>query len=145
MKRMFFGPAAVCVAVVALIALAGREPPVEKITPATDALHDGHKALRRLDTAATAPNLTRSRQEVLLTQSDDIRSELEREGNGDAGRALRKRLRSVQISEEDARAWYEEHRSLFGDRSFAQSRVPIERLLAIARVRDELGLTKRGD
>lgn len=51
---------------------------------------------------------------------------------------IRAQLRSQQVSEGEARAYFEQNRALFGDRGFAESRFTVERLIAIERVQAAL-------
>lgn len=97
-------------------------------------------ARRRFDAAALAPNIPDEERRALLEESDEIRHELEAQGEQDVGSALRSRLHDAEVSEAEARAWYAEHRELFGQRSFEQSKRSIEQLVAIAKVREELGV-----
>lgn len=53
---------------------------------------------------------------------------------------VRRMLRDTGVSEEDARAYFEEHRALFGGRSFEASRLSVDRLVAIERVSAALDL-----
>lgn len=96
---------------------------------------------RVLDAVATAPEMAHARRLALLDASDRIRHRLtEEEGDDepDVGATIRSRLREVDVPEAEARAWYEDNRPMFGERSFEQSRTSIERLIAVDRVREEL-------
>lgn len=97
-------------------------------------------AKRKFAALLAAPERSPQDSEALLLQSDSIRAQLEEQGEVDVGAAMRTRLREVEVEEDDARAWFEEHRETFGARSFAQSRQAIERLIAIEQVRAEFDL-----
>lgn len=51
-------------------------------------------------------------------------------------------LRSTAVSETELRSWYESNRELFGERSFEQSRLPLERLVRIEKTQARLGLSQ---
>ena len=95
---------------------------------------------RRFAAMLSAPGRSAQERRRLLEQSDTIREQLAEEGEEDVGAAMRSRLREVEVSKEDAREWFDEHRETFGSRSFEHSRYAIDRLIAIERVREEFQL-----
>ena len=97
-------------------------------------------AHRQFAAMLNAPGRSAQEHLRLLEQSDAIREQLAEGGEDDVGVAMRSRLRDVEVSNEEARQWFDEHRETFGTRSFEQSRYAIDRLIAIERVRDEFQL-----
>ena len=100
----------------------------------------GKRAQRAFNAIASAAQMPQHRRRQLLDESDTIREQLQEEGKQDIGNAMRTRLREVQVSEADSRQWYVANQSMFGERSFAQSRGAVDRLIAIERVRAQFGL-----
>jgi hypothetical protein len=80
------------------------------------------------------PALDRDEAGKLADRSDRMEARLAADGEPD----VRRMLRDTHVSEQDARAYLDEHRALFGGRSFEASRLSIDRLLAIERVSSEL-------
>ena len=97
---------------------------------------------RTLDLLTIEPSLGRREVATLLADSDLVRAEVRAQGEEDVGQAVLSRLAAVQVSEADARAYYDQQRALFGSRSFEESRYTVEQLLAIERTRAELGLER---
>lgn len=108
----------------------------------TSPVEPGQRDPKRIFNAvASTPHMSKVRRDHWLEQSDRIRDRLEHDGGpDDIGKLVRARLHEVDVSDEDAQAWYDEHRSLFGERSFAQSRRAVERMIAISKVREELSI-----
>ncbi|MBA2592107.1 MAG: hypothetical protein M3495_10270 [Pseudomonadota bacterium] len=52
----------------------------------------------------------------------------------EARRSLQQRIAAVDIDEAEARAFYSAHCSAFGRRSFEESRLTVERLLALEQI-----------
>lgn len=75
-----------------------------------------------------------------MEQSDQIREALHARGVTNVGRYIRRRLNKIEPTEGDLRAYYREHRSVFGQRSFEDSRNAPKRLVAIRLLREELGI-----
>jgi hypothetical protein len=80
------------------------------------------------------PALDRHEAGKLADRSDRMEARLPVAGEPD----VRRMLRDMHVSEQDARAYFDEHRALFGGRSFEVSRLSIDRLVAIERVSAEL-------
>jgi hypothetical protein len=70
----------------------------------------------------------------LADESDRLKARLEATGEPD----VRRMLRDTRVSEAEARADFDEHRAVFGGRSFEASRLSIDRLVAIERVKARL-------
>jgi hypothetical protein len=72
----------------------------------------------------------------LADESDRLKARLEEMGEPD----VRRMLRDTRVGEAEARAYFAEHRAVFGGRSFEASRLSIDRLVAIERVKARLDL-----
>lgn len=72
------------------------------------------------------PDLTEAEIRQLMAESDRIHGELEAAGIGNGPLHLRAELKELDVPEELARAYYEDHRESFGDRSFEESRSSVE-------------------
>jgi hypothetical protein len=72
----------------------------------------------------------------LADESDRLKARLEARGEPD----VRRMLRDTRVSEAEARAYFDEHRAVFGGRSFEASRLSIDRLVALERVNAKLDL-----
>lgn len=80
------------------------------------------------------PALDAQQADALTEQSDRMQETLDALGERD----VRTLLRETEVSETEARAYFEDNRALFGGRSFEASRVAIERLVALDRVSAQL-------
>ena len=83
-----------------------------------------------------SPTLDSTAAGELADRSDRMTARFEATGQPD----VRRMLRDTHVSEPEARAYFDAHRALFGDRSFAASRLSVDRLVAIERVSAELAL-----
>ncbi len=99
-------------------------------------------AQRALDLLMIEPNLGHTERRALIAASDRVRRTLQALGEEDVGQAVLSRLAEARISQDEARAYYERHRELFGRRSFEASSWTIRQLIAIERTRAELGIER---
>jgi hypothetical protein len=103
---------------------------------AVDADAASRRAARVARMMLEAPSLDSQQAGELADRSDRMVERLAARGEPD----VRRMLRTTVVSEADARAYFEEHRALFGGRSFEASRLSVDRLVAIERVSAELGM-----
>ena len=100
-------------------------------SPKRRAPERGSPEARRYQVASHRPGSSATEIEQMLRRGvrSDPGAPRRRPSTGDAG--LRRRLAAISISEDDARAFFEANRDVFGHRSFEASRRTIERLLAL--------------
>ncbi|RME24677.1 MAG: hypothetical protein D6798_10665 [Deltaproteobacteria bacterium] len=101
-------------------------------TPPTD------HARRAFQLAALAPDLPPTAVDASLERSDAWVDDLRDEGVDDIGAELAQRLEAAGPTDAQARAFYDAHRDLFGQRSFHVSRHAVDQLYRIRMVRAEL-------
>jgi len=101
-------------------------------TPTTD------HARRAFQLAALAPDLAPDAVDASLERSDAWVDHLHDEGVDDIGAELTRRLEAAGPTEAQARAFYDAHRDLFGQRSFQASRHAIDQLCRIRAVQAAL-------
>lgn len=102
-------------------------PPAPSLTSVDRAV-----AIHSLRPAATPAEVA-----GLLVADDRARADL----GGAVPGALAQRLAAVEVTDAEARAWYDAHREVFGHRSFATSQEVVDQLVRIDAVRAELGGT----
>ncbi len=101
---------------------------------------------RIFELAAHAPRLSSEEIQRLIVESDRIVARVSKDlpeaetEAADVGAEVRHRLREVHVSDEEALAYFHENLELFGQRSFDDSRSSIDRLVALRKVWEELGL-----
>jgi hypothetical protein len=100
------------------------------------------RARRVVEMVAHDPGLGGGEIDRLLAASDAVGCAIQTEDGTSVGQEVRRRLREAEVSTAEARAYYAAHPDLFGHRGFAESRWTVEQLVAIERVRAELGLVE---
>lgn len=143
--KMMMGVGSVGLAIVAgMITLDDVEPEtsavseIETSTASVDEAEADRRSARIFRIAANEPSLSYDEIETLVEQTDQMREQVGEHGELDLGEAVRQRLADVEIDEGEAMTWFRDHRELFGQRSFEQSRHTVERLIAIEQVREQL-------
>jgi hypothetical protein len=102
--------------------------------PATEGSERRGARISRMLMENPALDLEEARE--IAERSARMQSQLDASGEGD----VRVMLRQTSVTEAEARRYFEEHRALFGARSFEASRFAVERLAAIDRVGAELDI-----
>ncbi len=105
--------------------------------PITATSNSDH-ARRAFQLAALAPDLAPDAVDASLERSDAWVARLHDEGVDDIGAELTQRLEAAGPTDAQARAFYDAHRDLFGQRSFHASRHAVDQLYRIQSVRSAL-------
>lgn len=101
----------------------------------------GEQATRRVRSFSihsSNPSLTEAEVDRLIGAFDRVHAQLARAGVGDVSAYVHRRLAETDVSEAERIAFFQENSSLFGGRTYSQSRLVIDRLLRIRKVRAEL-------
>jgi hypothetical protein len=96
----------------------------------------GQRASRVARMMLENPALDSDTAGKLADESDRLKARLDAAGEPD----VRRMLRETRVTEAEARAYFDQHRAVFGERSFEASRLSIDRLVAIEQVRAKLDL-----
>ncbi len=111
-------------------------------TPTDSPVEPGRDAKRSFELLAAAPDMDPARVQRLLQESDQMRVVAEEQGVQDLGAELRRRMAEIEVSEQEARAFFGQERSLFGERSFEESRAAIRQMLVIRKTRIEFAIPR---
>ncbi len=84
-------------------------------------------------------SLTESEAIELVDESDRILSSLQRDGIHDVDLTLRHEVLDTEVSDEELREYFEQHRVRFGDRSFEESRNVLATLVRLQKTRQAHG------
>ncbi len=103
----------------------------EDPAPPPEAAARGRRAFTLHD---ARPSLSREEVEQHLDASDRVLRDLADAGVDDVATEIRRRMNSVEVTEAERRAFYDEHRERFGGRSYERSRAVVDRLLRIRAV-----------
>ncbi len=123
---------------------AGQPTAVLGAAPSTAATaRDKQRSKRLFDMVMTSPNRDYRELEMLAADSDHLTAAVDDETDKDVGQTIRAQLRAVQVTEAEARSYFEANRQIFGNRSFLESRDAIERLIAIERVQQNIEHQRR--
>ena len=98
------------------------------------------RAARATEISLSAPEWSGDRIKQSIAASDDVVAALHARGVGDVPGYIQKRLAEVPVDEAEARAFFDGNASIFGGRSFDQSRSVVDQLLRIHKVRQERGI-----
>lgn len=146
MRRWFVGGTLV---LVAALLLSTRDRPSEDApepaavaeAPAASDSDDRARArVRAMAIATLRKDLSLEQAELSVAESDLLVTRLRRKGVEDVAEHVQLRLAQVSPTEEQLHLYYEQHRTLFGRRSFEESRPAVDRLVRIQLVREELGV-----
>ncbi len=110
--------------------------------PSASLVSPGRDARRSFELLASAPDLDAARIQTLRNESDRMRAVAEEQGEQDLGAELRRRMAEIEVAEQEAQAFFSQERSLFGDRSFEESRAAIRQMLVIRKTRAEYGIPR---
>lgn len=74
---------------------------------------------------------------MLVDESDRIAAALEAGGIDGSSLHLRHELKRIEVSEQEARDYFDAHRESFGDRTFEESWSSVERLVRLRGLREQ--------
>lgn len=98
------------------------------------------RSVRASNIRASHPGVPAEVVERYLDASDKVSDDLVEAGVENVGQHIHRRLRTIPITEDQRRAWYDAHENVFGGRSYEESWATVDRLARLDVLRTELGL-----
>jgi hypothetical protein len=89
------------------------------------------------------PELTEDEARLLMGESDRIQAGLEADGATDPSLQLRYELKQIQVSEKEAKEYYQRHCGSFGERTFEESRAEVDILVRLRTLRRQYSPDER--